>query len=124
MKKILILSTITFLFGCSNYRQDIKIEKYSDSTRVVKSFGNKFSCDKTWVILKLDGTFEASFGGDSIEIGNWSLVDGNKILQMVNIRNGDGKGEIRIREFVVVEFDDFNIKLINNVGEKIELKSE
>jgi hypothetical protein len=126
MKAILTILTILFLFSCSTDNQEVKTPITTTlETRGVKSFGSKFTDDdKTWILLKLDGTFEASFKEGLIELGNWTLSNENKTLRMVNIRSSDGKGEIRIKEFTVLEFTDDNITLVNSNGEKLELKSE
>jgi hypothetical protein len=130
---LILFVAVLFVFNsCSsdNSKQNIS-SSVSDSkkeTRGIagaKGFGNKFSSvDNTYIILKIDGTFEASFKDSEIVKGKWVKEDDGKKLKLNSEKSGDGKGKSYIKEFTVIEHNDDVLKLIDSEGKNIEMTAE
>ncbi len=96
-------------------------------TRGVKGtqgYGNKFMSNNTYIVLKLDGSFEASFEADEVVIGNWTKENDGKTLKLTGGKSNEGKGQTFAKEFTVIEHNDDLISLVDGEGKKLELKSE
>jgi hypothetical protein len=127
-----IFAAAIFAFAsCSGDKNQQASETNSDvalETRGVqgtKGFGNKFmSEDNTYIVLKLDGTFEASFQADDVVIGNWAKENDGKTLKLTGSKSNEGKGQTYSKEFTVLEHNDDIISLVDSEGKKIEMKSE
>jgi hypothetical protein len=130
---LILFVAVLFVFNsCSSddSKQNIS-SSVSDSkkeTRGIagaKGFGNKFSSvDNTYIILKIDGTFEASFKDSEVEKGKWVKEDDGKKLKLNTEKSGDGKGKSYIKEFTVIEHNDDVLKLIDSEGKNIEMTAE
>lgn len=130
---LIILAAIVFAFSsCSSDNTSKNISSsLSDSqkeTRGIagtKNFGNKFiSIDNTYIVLKMDNTFEASFEQDIVIKGKWVKENEGKKLKLSSEKSGDGKGKTFLKEFTVIEHSDDVLKLVDSDGKKIEMSSE
>ncbi len=114
---------ILSLVSCKSEKQEVK--EINVETRGVKEYGNKFSNENNvYLILKLDGTFEGSFKGDEIMVGNWVKENDGKILKLISVKSNEGKGVIYSKQFTILEHTDDLISLIDNEGKNLKLKSE
>jgi hypothetical protein len=130
---LFLFVAVLFVFSsCSsdNSKQNIS-SSVSDSQKETRGiagaqgFGNKFSSvDNTYIILKIDGTFEASFKDSEVEKGKWVKEDDGKKLKLNTEKSGDGKGKSYIKEFTVIEHNDDVLKLIDSEGKNIEMTAE
>lgn len=130
---LIIFVAVLFAFSsCSSDKNAKNISSsISDSqkeTRGIagtKNFGNKFtSIDNTYIVLKMDNTFEASFEQDVVVKGKWVKENEGKKLKLSSEKSGDGKGKAFFKEFTVIEHTDDVLKLVDSDGKKIEMSSE
>jgi len=130
---LIIFVAVLFTFSsCSSDQNAQNISSsVSDSqkeTRGIagtKNFGNRFtSIDNTYIVLKMDNTFEASFEQDVVIKGKWVKENEGKKLKLSSEKSGDGKGKAFLKEFTVIEHTDDVLKLVDSEGKKIEMSSE
>jgi hypothetical protein len=126
---------VAVLFTFSSCSSDQNAQNISSSvsdnqkeTRGVagtKNFGSRFtSTDNTYIVLKLDNTFEASFEQDVVIKGKWVKENEGKKLKLSSEKSGDGKGKAFLKEFTVIEHSDVVLRLMDSEGKRIEMSSE
>jgi hypothetical protein len=98
-------------------------ENETRGINATKSFG-KFSVDNTYLDLKIDGSFEASFEEGIIVNGKWSKEDNGKTLKLASEKSGDGKGKSFLKEFTILKFESDVIELVDRDGKKIKMTAE
>jgi hypothetical protein len=84
--------------------------------------GGKFQSGNTWINMKIDGTFEASFDGGVTVVGNWTLENNDKTLKLNGSRAAEGKGQSFAKEFTIIELSDVVMKVAEADGKTLELK--
>jgi hypothetical protein len=128
--KLFVLASMIFaVISCTTDKasKSASIADVANETRSIKGtqgFGNKFMSDNTYIVLKLDGSFEASFEADEVVIGNWTKENDGKTLKLTGGKSNEGKGQTFAKEFTVIEHTDDLISLVDAEGKKLELKSE
>jgi len=93
-----------------------------DEAPKVHVAGGKFQSGNTWINMKIDGTFEASFDGDITVVGSWTLENNDKTLKLTGSKATEGKGQSFAKEFTVIELSDAVMKVAESDGKMLELK--
>jgi hypothetical protein len=130
----LLILFVAILFAFSSCSSDKGSQNISSSVsdskketrgvKGIKSFGKFSSLENTYIDLKIDGTFEASFENDEIIKGNWKEDSEAKTLTLNTEKSSDGKGKSYIKVFTIIEKTSEKLKLVDSEGKKIEMSAE
>ncbi|WCL82864.1 lipocalin family protein [Saprospira sp. CCB-QB6] len=83
----------------------------------------KWEDQNTFVNLKLDGTFEASFDGETTIVGSWILSDDEKQLSLKAEESLEGKGSVFAKTYEVLEITPESLKVKDDEGQELAFKA-
>lgn len=83
----------------------------------------KWEDQNTFVNLKLDGSFEASFDGETTIVGNWTLSDDEKQLSLKAEESLEGKGSVFAKTYEVLEITPETLKVKDEDGYELAFKA-
>lgn len=83
----------------------------------------KWEDQNTFVNLKLDGSFEASFDGETTIVGNWTLSDDEKQLLLKAEESLEGKGSVFAKTYEVLEITPETLKVKDEEGYELAFKA-
>jgi len=102
----------------------VEVTTRGQSAEEVETFtAGKWQNQNTYVNLKLDGTFEASFDGETTIVGSWTLSDDEKQLSLKAEESLEGKGSVFAKTYKVLEITAASLKVKDDEGQELAFKA-
>ncbi|AFC24634.1 lipocalin family protein [Saprospira grandis] len=134
MKNLMFLFVALLAFGLGSCNTEAPAASVNDAMEVttrgqkaedkVENFtAGKWEDQNTFVNLKLDGSFEASFDGETTIVGNWTLSDDEKQLSLKAEESLEGKGSVFAKTYEVLEITPETLKVKDEDGYELAFKA-
>ncbi|WP_156001882.1 lipocalin family protein [Saprospira grandis] len=134
MKNLMFIFMALLAFGLGSCNSEAPAASVNDAIEVTtrgqkaEEKADNFTAGKwedqnTFVNLKLDGSFEASFDGETTIVGSWTLSDDEKQLSLKAEESLEGKGSVFAKTYEVVEATPDLLKVKDEEGYELAFKA-
>jgi len=106
-----------------NDAMEVTTRGQKSEDKVENFTAGKWEDQNTFVNLKLDGSFEASFDGETTIVGNWTLSDDEKQLSLKAEESLEGKGSVFAKTYEVLEITPETLKVKDEEGYELAFKA-